>query len=186
MPTGGQQDAKTNAPCSLTSRLRPSPWRCSPLPFVHQKETPVCSTNRRVFLAGRTRFNWHPRHSFELHISCVRRNGQEKESHQNLSRNVLRRRLSNLGTHVSVRFYTFLVSGRFMIGWPAKRDSADHSKEGMEGRSRKAKSPNSIHFQSMELEVRQNRKRHNVSRRPTPPSVFSEIPCWQSFRIGGR
>jgi|SRR5580700_1584929 hypothetical protein len=109
-PTGGQQDedAKTNAPCSLRSRLRPSPCRGSPFPVVHQNVTAVCSRNRSVVLAGRVRFNKHPHHSLEFHNSQARGNGQEKESHQNILRNVLRRLLSNLGTHVSVRFCTFL------------------------------------------------------------------------------
>src|SRR5580700_2012411 len=92
-PTGGQhdEDAKTNAPCSLTSRLRPSPCRGSPFPVVHQNVTAVCNRNRSVVLAGRPRFNKHPHHSLELHISWARGNGQEKESHHNIARNVLRR-----------------------------------------------------------------------------------------------
>jgi hypothetical protein len=68
-PTGGQRGAITNAPCSLTSRLRPSPCWCCPFPFVHEKVTAVRNGNRMVLLDGRPQFNPHPQEPYETHIT---------------------------------------------------------------------------------------------------------------------
>jgi hypothetical protein len=135
-PTGGQLVAKTNAPCSLTSRLRPSPCRGSPFPLVHQNVTAVCSRNRSVFLAGRTRFNVHPRHFLELHISRVSAYGQEKESHQAITSDVLRRRPPALGTKVPCALSNTEAPTWAMLGTLAKNGCADHWDSCMDAGSR--------------------------------------------------
>jgi hypothetical protein len=90
-PTGGHLGANTYAPCSLTSRLRPSPcWR-SPFPFVHRNVTAVCNRNRRVRLAGCPGFKNHPHQSFKTHGTHVHANQQENECPPNVTCNVRRR-----------------------------------------------------------------------------------------------
>lgn len=63
--------------------------------------------------------------TLELHISYIGGNGQEKESHQNITRSVLRRWPPTLGTNVSVRFYTASHPHDTQIGTLAKEDYAD-------------------------------------------------------------
>jgi hypothetical protein len=58
--------------------------------LVQRNVTAVCNKNRSVFLAGRTRFNKHPRQSLDLHVSYICKNLKEKESHQQIVRSVLR------------------------------------------------------------------------------------------------
>jgi hypothetical protein len=154
-PTGGQLVAKTNAPCSLTSRLRPSPCRGSPFPLVHQNVTAVCNRNRRVFLAGRPRFNMHPHQSLWLHISHGIKNGQEKESHQEIAWNVLRRHRLILGTKVPVQFCTSKCFAWLMVETPAKNNCANHWHDCTDAGSRLSRG-GKFAFNLKEWEVEQN------------------------------
>src|SRR5580700_1373288 len=73
-----------------------------------------------------------------------------------------------------------LVSRRFMVGFPAERDSDNHSKDGRDTREKPSRRARYI-CQSIELGVRQNYNHRHISRRSVRPSAFSEIPYWQSF-----